>query len=170
MGIWVPHHHSVRPYNDSSDGILKRLHLIHVRLFHFARVRIGQQRYKEAQELYQQAADLGYAHGKFRLGLCYYNHWGLNSERIDRSTGTILRDSIKIDYELAMLWFLKASIQGEKKANYYIGFMYEFGKGVPEDKQQALEWYHRSKYGGYFYADACINRLDNEGYIYTTKG
>jgi len=45
------------------------------------------------------------------------------------------------DYQLAALWFQRAAEQGLKAAQVNLGFLYESGKGVAQDKAKALNLY-----------------------------
>jgi uncharacterized protein len=38
-------------------------------------------------------------------------------------------------------WFRLAAEQGNARAQYNLGGMYEFGRGIQEDKKAALVWY-----------------------------
>ena len=48
------------------------------------------------------------------------------------------------DYKQAAKWWLKSAEQGDAEAQYYLGFMYENGQGVPQDYKQAAKWYLKS--------------------------
>jgi TPR repeat protein len=48
------------------------------------------------------------------------------------------------DYAAAMRWYLKASADGDVKANWNIGRLYEFGFGVPKDLETAKGWYQKA--------------------------
>ncbi|MFT5693523.1 MAG: TPR repeat protein [Oceanicoccus sp.] len=45
------------------------------------------------------------------------------------------------DYQLAALWYQRAADQGLKAAQVNLGFLYESGKGVSQDKAKALNLY-----------------------------
>ena len=40
----------------------------------------------------------------------------------------------------AVKWFRKAAEQGDASAQYNLGVMYEFSRGVPQDAVQAYAW------------------------------
>jgi TPR repeat protein len=40
-----------------------------------------------------------------------------------------------------MAWYRKAATQGDPRALYNLGVMYEYGQGVPADGAQAYVWY-----------------------------
>ncbi|KAF8920469.1 hypothetical protein BGZ58_004354, partial [Dissophora ornata] len=48
-----------------------------------------------------------------------------------------------------MEWYLKAANQGNASAQYNLGFMYEHGKGVPQDYSKAMEWYLKAANQGH---------------------
>lgn len=144
----------------------------HVRLvfLSLAKTKFEQKNYQKAKDYYQEAAVRGDVDAQFSLGLCYYNRWGLCPETWDLSANSTLYNSIRIDYQLAMLWFLRSSIQGHSEASCYIGYIYENGYGVSKDNHEAFEWYRKSKAGGYQAADEHIKRLNEQGWTNRTKG
>jgi TPR repeat protein len=46
------------------------------------------------------------------------------------------------DYATARQWFEKAAAKGDEEAQTYLGWLYEYGKGVPQDFVQAHKWYN----------------------------
>ena len=57
--------------------------------------------------------------------------------------GVILRDGLagRRDPRRAALWFSEAAERGDAQAGYYLGRLYELGKGVQLDYRRAAEWY-----------------------------
>lgn len=53
---------------------------------------------------------------------------------------------LKTDFSQAFYYFKQASEKGNLPALYYLGLCYEYGRGVPEDKTKAQEYYKRSGY------------------------
>ena len=49
----------------------------------------------------------------------------------------------------AFEWFTKAANQGYADAQFNMGVMYEFGKGVHQDYQKAIEWITKAAGQGY---------------------
>lgn len=47
------------------------------------------------------------------------------------------------DYATAFAGFKKLALQGNADAQYNLGSMYEYGRGVPKDYQQAMFWYRK---------------------------
>ena len=41
------------------------------------------------------------------------------------------------------------AIQGNSPAQYGLGFMYDYGEGVPEDDKEAVKWYRLAAEQGY---------------------
>ncbi len=44
-------------------------------------------------------------------------------------------------YEEALRWYRMAAGRGNVDAQYQLGYMYTFGKGVPKDAPEAIHWY-----------------------------
>ena len=53
------------------------------------------------------------------------------------------------DYAEAAEWFSKAAEQGNAKAQFELGVLYEKGQGVPQDCAKAAEWYGKAAAQGY---------------------
>ena len=64
------------------------------------------------------------------------------------------------DYQKAFREFLILAKVGNKKAQNYLGYMYEHAKGVEADLKQAFNWYQKSAIQGYSLAQC------NLGYFY----
>ena len=45
------------------------------------------------------------------------------------------------DFKTALSEWTPLAEQGHAKAQYHLGFMYDYGKGVPESDKTALKWY-----------------------------
>ena len=48
---------------------------------------------------------------------------------------------VKKDYETAHRLWLPLAEQGNSRAQFFIGFMHDFGFGAPEDDPEAAKWY-----------------------------
>jgi hypothetical protein len=48
------------------------------------------------------------------------------------------------NFEEAASWYRKAAEQGHAKGQFYLGALYEYGKGVPQDSGEAVRWYRKS--------------------------
>ena len=44
----------------------------------------------------------------------------------------------------AVTWYRRAAQQGEPYGQCNLGFMYQYGKGVPKDLVQAAEWFRKA--------------------------
>ncbi len=64
------------------------------------------------------------------------------------------------DYETAYQEWIGMASKGDAAAQSYIGYLYEFGLGVPQDYAQAADWYRRAAEQGDAYAQG------NLGYLY----
>ena len=47
------------------------------------------------------------------------------------------------DYNAAAQWYRRAAEGGSKRAQMNLGMLYEQGRGVPQDPQEALRWYRK---------------------------
>jgi hypothetical protein len=73
------------------------------------------------------------------------------------------------DYQKAVRWYRKAVEQDEdipyaRIAQYDLGYMYQYGRGVVQDYQQALSLYHRSAKVGYVDAIVQLSDMYRNGY------
>lgn len=76
--------------------------------------------FKQAVEVYQQAAETGNAEAQFDIGYAYYS--GEGTER---------------DYTTAAMWFKRSAKQKFAKALYNLAYCYMNGRGVPRDYDKA---------------------------------
>ena len=53
------------------------------------------------------------------------------------------------DYKEAVKWYRLAAEQGDAKAQYYLGAMYDKGQGVPQDHKEAVKWHRLSAEQGF---------------------
>jgi TPR repeat protein len=67
------------------------------------------------------------------------------------------------DFPLAFETFKALAEQGEVSSQNYLGFMYEKGLGVSQDKQQAVKWYTKAAEQGYSYAQYNLGIQFREG-------
>ena len=51
---------------------------------------------------------------------------------------------VKQDYQQAFNWYLNAAKQGDAMAAYVIGTMYNYGRGVAQDKSQSNIWLNKA--------------------------
>ena len=69
----------------------------------------------------------------------------------------------KKNYAVAMTKFKQAAAQGEVKAQLKLGFMYEAGEGVAQDKAEAVKWYKLAAAQGHARAQSNLGLLYAEG-------
>ena len=51
---------------------------------------------------------------------------------------------VKQDYAQAAQWYRKAADQGNARAQYNLGTLYEAGNGVEKDVDKAVEWFRKA--------------------------
>jgi serine/threonine-protein kinase len=100
-----------------------------------------------AAQLYQSAADHGYAEAQNVLGTLY-------------ATGG---DSLKEDDKQAVAWYQKAADQGFAKAQKNLGDLYFFGHGVDKDYKQAMTWYQKAADQGFAEAQFRLGYMYEKG-------
>ncbi len=66
------------------------------------------------------------------------------------------------NYGIAVNWYKEAANQGLAPAQYYLGNMYYWGKGVNQDYQEAMNWYQQAANQGDEEAIRAIKELKNE--------
>lgn len=126
-----------------------------------------EQNHSKALELYQKAANQGYAEAQYKLGICYFNGEGMQQsyeEAIDwfkkaaeqehAAAQKRLGDcyytgqGVEQNYCSAVEWYQKAANQGNPAAQCALGFCYENEKGVKQDLSTAAEWYQIAAFQG----------------------
>ena len=70
-------------------------------------------------------------------------------------------DSLYIEYQKAMEWYLLASEGGDIYSKFRIGQMYAIGRGVPQVQNEAMKWYLLAVEGG----DASAQSIFGEMYL-----
>ena len=100
-----------------------------------------------AVQLYQSAADHGYAEAQNLLGILY-------------ATGG---DGLKEDDKQAIAWYQKAADQGFAKAQKNLGDIYFFGHGVDKDYKQAMTWYQKAADQGFAEAQFRLGYMYEKG-------
>ncbi|MDE6714662.1 MAG: sel1 repeat family protein, partial [Lachnospiraceae bacterium] len=71
-------------------------------------------------------------------------------------------------YEEAISYANQAIEEGEKNANYILGYCYTYGKGVQKDQEQAYQYYAKAANQGHQKAKEKLNHFvkTNMGYVY----
>ena len=93
----------------------------------FYKGELVQQDYKQAYELYLQAAENGDAEAQNNLGWFYQRGF-----------------YVKQDYAQAFNWYKKAAEQGMAVAQENIAYSYEAGRGVKQNYNEAFKWYQQA--------------------------
>jgi TPR repeat protein len=74
---------------------------------------------------------------------------------------------VAVDYDQARTWYYKAADQGNGDALNQLGWMYQYGQGVPQDNGEALRWYQLSAQTGNMHGQnnlqAFTDNLDYQG-------
>jgi len=65
-------------------------------------------------------------------------------------------------HKAADIWHPLAQ-QGHAKAQYWLGKMYDFGEGVPQDYAEAVKWYRRAAEQGYAVAQTNLGAMYDYG-------
>lgn len=69
------------------------------------------------------------------------------------------------DYETAYKIWLPLAEEGDNAAQYNVGILYQFGLGVAQDVQKAVDWYHKSAEAGFADATAHMGDLYAKGFF-----
>ena len=69
-----------------------------------------------------------------------------------------------------MAWYRRAALQGDVHAQFRLGFLYAYGRGVDRDDMQAADWYGRAAAQGNRAAQAALDELRAEGRLPTPGG
>jgi TPR repeat protein len=78
---------------------------------------------------------------------------------LDDGVGAELRG----DYATAMRLLRPLAEQGNADAQFELGFMYQYGEGVPEDYEQAVAWYRKAADQGNAGGQACLGTMYRDG-------
>ncbi len=79
----------------------------------------------EELERVRQSAERGDAQAEFTLGFIYFG--GLSGVAQDQAA--------------ALAWFRKSSEHGSDEAAFFVGTIYDQGRGVPVDRVEAIKWF-----------------------------
>ena len=109
---------------------------------------------------YRMAADRGDANAQYRLGSCYSNGDGVETNKVEAvrwyrmaaeqghagaqgSLGMCYAngDGVETNKAEAVKWCRKAAEQGEGHAQFMLGMFYYFGDGVNQNKEEATKWF-----------------------------
>lgn len=59
------------------------------------------------------------------------------------------KDGVSKNLQESFRWYFQAANQGNKEAQYNVGWSYLYGQGVSKDKQKAIDWFKKSADNGY---------------------
>ena len=69
----------------------------------------------------------------------------------------------KGDYKKALFYYSRAAENGNDKAQYELGLMYQIGKGVKRDTPEAIKWWKESANQGNVYAQFSLALMYDDG-------
>jgi uncharacterized protein len=85
-----------------------------------------------AMPWYQRAAALGEPESQVQLGIAYEaGHYGFSE-----------------NWDLAAKLYEASAMQGWRKGQFQFGRAFQFGMGIPQDRQQAIAWYRKAAANG----------------------
>ena len=131
----------------------------------------------EAVKWYRLASEQGSLWGQYHLGLMYSEGKGtakneaLGNSRVLQAAEKGLPDAQAdmgsflqhTDPKAALVWFRKASNQGNTSSMVAIGHMYEWGQGTPKDFVKAAEWFLKAAEAGDIYGEASLAHAYMDG-------
>lgn len=68
-------------------------------------------------------------------------------------------EGVNVDYKESAQWYCKAAEQGVSRAQFYLGTMYEIGRGVAKDVNTAIRCYGAAARQGDEDAKKALERL-----------
>ena len=75
-------------------------------------------------------------------------------------------NGVPVDYTRGLFLLRNAADRNESHAQYNLGYAYESGTGVPQSKQQAIEWYTKAVEGGDLQAKERLDRLTDGSVVW----
>lgn len=69
------------------------------------------------------------------------------------------------EYEKARPWMVQAAEQGIAAAEYKLSEMYQWGRGVPQDRKRAAAWLRRASNRGYVFARRQVRSMEEQGLL-----
>lgn len=100
---------------------------------------------QKAYTLLHHSAESGHARAYYHLGHLYERNPGFvpaSETHVNAAIAPLPLPDRKEGYRIAADYYRQALDKGEWRAAYNLGKMYEKGRGVPEDKTQALTYYY----------------------------
>lgn len=93
-------------------------------LYKLGREKLAQRNYKEALEIFEQAANKGHIESILQTAQMYFSGTGVEENRFT-----------------AFSWYEKAANAGDPEGMYHTGYCYEQGEGVEKNEETAAHWY-----------------------------
>lgn len=93
----------------------------------------------KAVECYAYAAQQGNAYCQYDVACAYKNGTGLLPDK-DETYGQGMGHIRKEEYEKAFVYLFESAIFGHMDAQFHLGRMYDEGKGVNQNKGEAVHW------------------------------
>jgi TPR repeat protein len=93
------------------------------------------------------------------ISLAIASGTAMADNKLDDGVTAMLRG----DNATALKVFRPLATGGNAEAQYYMGYMYQSGTGVPVDKTKALEWYNRAAAQGHTGASVQARVLAHTG-------
>ncbi len=128
-------------------------------LYEEATVLYKNHKYKEAVDLFEQAAKQGHIEACYWLGKCYHSWEGVQILYKDSYI-----EAYKEAYKEAVKWYTKAAEQGHVDAQYALRGCYYRGEGVSKNLQKAFEWEMEAAKQGHALACYSLANKYEEGY------
>ena len=100
------------------------------------------QDYAKAVEWYRKSAEQENVDAQYNLGKMYEYGRGVSQDYAKAEE--LYRKSAEQGNARAVEWYRKSAEQGNATAQYYLGYMYENGRGVSQDNAKAMEWFRKS--------------------------
>lgn len=104
----------------------------------------------KALELSSKLADLGDEEARMAMEEYAYAFYAGN------------RDGIDINFATAFKYYEKLTDYGNVRAMYNVGLLYEYGLGVSQDHEKAVEWITKALDAGYEPAKITLSELNKE--------
>ena len=148
--------------------------------FNIAEEHFNNEEYEDAFRLYKSLAERGSVESQVFLGWMYQNGLGVRKDsntayswyekaaKLGSAEGQFyLAKSCarKKDYEGAKDWYLKSADKGYAPALFRLGWIYDIGRGVKEDKEKALYYYTRAVNLGHVFAQKYLAVLMIKGHL-----
>ena len=103
-------------------------------------------KFKEAIQLFNEAAENGHVEAQNSLATCYYNGQGVTKS-----------------FNRAVEWWTKAAMQGNVQAQYRLANCYDKGEGVKKNHKIAFKWWAKAADKGCVVAQVQLGKYYKKG-------